>query len=127
MTVFCHLSHSVGVGLKYNLKPISNNTMIIVDGNSTLDKLTCHSGYRMVASGHWVLPNGTILSENTNEFNLFRGGGEAVPLYLEISLQTGKVPTGLYKCIIDNQSLYLWVLKEKVNGKTYKAYIYNMY
>ena len=81
----------------------------------------------MVASGHWVLPNETILSENIDEFNLFRGGSAAVPSYLEISLQTGRVPTGLYKCIIDNQSLYLWILKDKVNGKLYNAYIYYMY
>lgn len=101
--------------------------MIIVDRNNTLDKLTCHSGSRMVASGHWVLPNETILSENIDEFNLFRGGSAAVPSYLEISLQTGRVPTGLYKCIIDNQSLYLWILKDKVNGKLYNAYIYYMY
>ena len=116
------LLDSLGIGLTHNNEPVPSGSIIVANVDTSFGSIRCHSGSRQVGVGHWVLPNGTLLTESNSVYHMGRNGnGTFAFISLEIAGDSALVAQGQYFCVLPDEDgqderISVWIYPHDRDG-----------
>ena len=115
---------SLGIGLTHNSEPVSPGSVVVADVNASFGIIRCHSGSRKVGAGHWVLPDGSLLTESNSFYHMERNNnGTFAFISLEVAENSVLKAQGQYFCVLPDENgqderASIWIYFHDHDGKS---------